>query len=129
MRLVRFEVSTFAVEIGAQEVVQTLLACIMSLSADRVVLYQWLRLRGGFSSRSSAAAVLKSPVAAAVEIGCAGGPTKGTLSSVTVRKMSGRISALQAAGYVPMSWPTTPTTSRWPNAQTTPTASRTTFSV
>lgn len=112
MRLVRGEVRTLAVVIGAQEVVQTLLTVhhVIVGRPGRVVplvaLAWWLEFpefrEGGVEVTGRGRCGVGWPRRL----------YESTLSSVTVRKMSGRISALQAAGNVPMSWPTTPATSR-----------------
>jgi len=112
MRVVRCEIRALAVVIGAQEVVQTLLT-MHHVNVGRtgrlvplVALAWWLEFpefrEGGVEITGHGRLASGGP----------GGSTKGTLSSVTVRKMSGRISALQAAGNVPLSWPTTPATCR-----------------
>ncbi len=56
-------------------------------------------------------------------------PPNGALIITTDRKMSGLVSAHHAATGEPKSWPTTPTSERWPSAEVSAIMSRTRFSV
>ena len=71
------------------------------------------------------AAVQKVGAPFAVAKGSDGAPSKGELIMVTVRKMSGRMRAAQAAIGAPASCPTTMAIVRSPSAYTRPIASRT----
>jgi hypothetical protein len=64
-----------------------------------------------------------------VSNGSAGGPAKGALISTIDLNTSGRNSVHQAATNDPKSCPTTACTERRPSAATSPTASRTRFTI